>query len=70
MTIFLAAQISSFNPCYHENAHIYATTKELKKKALFKEKEESIKQIIDIQVTIILEIKFQKCMFLQNIAII
>ena len=62
--------MSSFNPCYHENAHIYATTKELKKKALFKEKEENIKQIIDIQVTIILEIKFQKCMFLQNIAII
>ena len=50
MTIFLAANVSFLNPWQDENVHMYATTKELKKKT-FKPKGENIKQSIGMQVT-------------------
>ena len=58
MTIFLTANVPFSNPCYDRNVHTYVMTKEVKKKA-FKAKEENIKQTSDIQVTFLLEIKFQ-----------
>ena len=63
MSVTLVTYASISNPGYDENMHRYATTKELKKKALRINNQNS-KWAIDIQVTFISEIKLQIELFL------
>ena len=60
--IFSATYASILKPCWYENLHWYATTKELKKKP-FTIHSQNLKQTIGVQVNFIFELKLPKNIF-------